>query len=45
MLSLIGFTVVVLFVGKLADQRRRLMQVVSAQRNELELELHRPPKC
>ncbi len=40
-LTLIGFTVVVLFVGKLADQRRRLMQVVSAQRNELEQELVR----
>jgi serine phosphatase RsbU (regulator of sigma subunit) len=38
-LTLIGFIAVVLFVGKLADQRRRLMQVVSAQRNELMLEL------
>jgi serine phosphatase RsbU (regulator of sigma subunit) len=39
LLTLIGFVVVVLFVGKLADQRRRLMQVVSAQRNEMLLEL------
>jgi serine phosphatase RsbU (regulator of sigma subunit) len=38
-LTLIGFTVVVLFVGKLADQRRRLMQVVSAQRSEMALDL------
>jgi serine phosphatase RsbU (regulator of sigma subunit) len=38
-LTLIGFTIVVLFVGKLADQRRRLMQVVSAQRIEMALEL------
>ncbi len=38
---LLGFTVVVMFLGKLADQRRRLMQVLSAQRNELELELAR----
>jgi serine phosphatase RsbU (regulator of sigma subunit) len=39
LLSSAGFFVVVLFVGKLADQRRRLMHVVSAQRHELELEL------
>jgi serine phosphatase RsbU (regulator of sigma subunit) len=38
-LSLIGFLIVVLFVGKLADQRRRLMHVVSTQRKEYELEL------
>jgi phosphoserine phosphatase RsbU/P len=38
-LTLIGFTVVVLFVGRLADQRRRLMQVVNAQRSEMALEL------
>jgi len=43
-LTLIGFTVVVMFVGKLADQRRRLMQVVSAQRNELALELAQAAK-
>jgi hypothetical protein len=38
-LTSIGFTVVVLFVGKLADQRRHLLKVVSAQRNELAWEL------